>query len=88
MKDYFIKNYRGHQFEFTRVLSAGYDPWYHITVNLNNVLIKYRMHTNKEGDWKITIERLPNILYSLEAEFNELILDNERPPNNNQVRRW
>ena len=88
MKDFFIKSYRGYQFEFTRVMSGGNDPWYHISVNLNNVLIKYRMHTNKEGDWKITFERLPNILYSLESEFNELIQANEKPPTNNPARRW
>jgi hypothetical protein len=46
------------------------------------------MHTNKEGDWKITFERLPNILYSLESEFNELIQANEKPLNNNHARRW
>ena len=87
MKDYFIKTYRGHQFEFKRVLSASFDPWYHISVTINNVLIKYRMHANKEGNWKITMERLPGLLYSLEGEFNELIQLNERPPEDKQFRR-
>ena len=80
MKDFFTKTYRGYQFEFTRVLASSFDPWYHISVNLNDVEIKYRMHNkNKEGTWKITVERLPSLLYSLEAEFNELILQNEKP---------
>jgi len=85
MKDYFIRTFRGHQFEFTRVLSASFDPWYHISVRLDDVVVKYRMHTNKAGIWKITFERLPPILYSLEAEFQELILQNEMPPNTNPV---
>jgi hypothetical protein len=79
MKDFFTKTYRGHQFEFRRILSSSFDPWYHISVNLDNVVIKYRMHTNKEGDWKITVQRLPRLLYALEAEFNELIQVNEKP---------
>jgi hypothetical protein len=79
MKDYFARTYRGHQFEFRRVLSSSFDPWYHISVNLNDVDIKYRMHNNKEGTWKITVARLPWLLYSLEGEFNELILLNEKP---------
>ena len=53
MKEFFAKIYRGHQFEFTRVLSSSFDPWYHISVNLNNVAIKYRMHADKDGTWKI-----------------------------------
>ena len=81
MKDFFIKTYRGHQFEFARVLSSSFDPWYHISVNLNAVDIKYRMHSNKEGIWKITVERLPRLLYSLEEEFNEVLKLNEKPPN-------
>jgi len=88
MKDFFIKTCRGHQFEFTRVMSAGSDTWYHISVILNDVLIKYRMRSNKGGEWKITFERLPNILYSLEAEFNDLIKANETPPNTNEARGW
>ena len=79
MKDFFSKTYRGHQFEFKRVLSSNFDTWYHISVNLDDVDIKYRMHTNKEGDWKITVQRLPRLLYSLEGEFNELIQLNEKP---------
>jgi hypothetical protein len=84
MKEFFIKTYRGHQFEFTRVMSSSYDPWYHISVNLDDAAVKYRMHSNKEGDWKITAERLPRLLYSLEGEFNELIQLNERPADPNQ----
>jgi hypothetical protein len=84
MKDFFAKTYRGHQFEFTRVLSSSFDPWYHISVNLDHVDIKYRMHINKEGDWKITVQRLPRLLYSLEAEFNELIQLNEKPTDTNR----
>ena len=87
MKDFFIKTFRGHQFEFTRVLATSYDPWYHISVNLDNVDVKYRMHSNKEGDWKITFERLPLLLYSLEEEFDELLKLNEKPPNSNQFRK-
>jgi hypothetical protein len=83
MKDFFVEKCRGHQFEFTRVLSSSFDPWYYISVNLNDVNIKYRMHSNKEGTWKITVTRLPWLLYSLEGEFNELILLNEKPPDNN-----
>jgi hypothetical protein len=79
MKDFFARTFRGHQFEFTRVLSSSFDPWYYISVNLNNVCVKYRMHTNKEGIWKITVPRLPWLVYSLEAEFNDLILFNESP---------
>lgn len=79
MKTFFARTFRGHQFEFTRVLSSSFDPWYHISVNLNNVAIKYKMHNNKEGIWKITVTRLPWLLYSLEEEFNELIKLNERP---------
>jgi hypothetical protein len=37
------------------------------------------MHSNKEGTWKITIARLPRLLYSLEAEFAEHIQLNEMP---------
>ena len=79
MKDFFARTFRGHQFEFTRVLSSSFDPWYYISVNINNVPVKYRMHTNKEGVWKITVARLPWLLYSLEAEFNDLIIFNESP---------
>jgi len=79
MKEFFIKTYRGHQFEFTRVISSSFDAWYHISVNLDNSAIKYRMHSNKEGDWKITADRLPRLLYSLEGEFNELLQLNEKP---------
>jgi hypothetical protein len=80
MKENFTRTYRGHQFDFKRVLSTSFDPWYHISVNLDDVDIKYRMHNrNKEGVWKITAERLPRLLYSLEAEFNELIQLNEKP---------
>ncbi len=86
MKDFFIKTFRGRQFEFTRVLSSSYDPWYYISVTLDDVEIKYRMHSNKEGDWKITVERLPRLLYSLEEEFNELFQLNEKPANPNHFR--
>lgn len=85
MKDFFAKTFRGHQFEFTRVLASSFDPWYHISVNLNEVNIKYRMHNNKDGIWKITVERLPRLLYSLEAEFNEVIQLNEKPANPNHA---
>jgi len=37
------------------------------------------MHYNKKGDWKITAERLPRLLYSLEEEFNEFLQLNEKP---------
>ena len=84
MKDYFVRTYRGHQFEFSRVLASSFDPWYHISVNLNDVDVKYRMHSNKEGNWKITVGRLPRILYSLEGEFNELIQINGKPPDPNR----
>ena len=87
MKDFFIKSYRGHQFEFKRVLSGGSDTWYHISVVLDDVLIKYRMRSNKQGEWSIPIERLPSILYSLEGEFNELIKANEQPAHGNQTRK-
>jgi len=86
MKDFFTKTYRGRQFEFTRVLSSSFDAWYHIAVNLDNVAIKYRMHSNKEGNWKITAERLPRLLYSLEGEFNELLQLNEKPADPNHPR--
>lgn len=86
MKDYFVKTFRSNQFEFTRVLSSSFDPWYHISVNLNNVEIKYRMHANKEGVWKITITRLPWLLYSLEGEFNDLLQLNEKPEDTNHRR--
>ncbi len=86
MKDFFARTYRGHQFEFTRVLSSSFDTWYHISVNLNNVNIKYRMHNDKEGTWKITIKRLPPLLYSLEGEFNDLIKLNEKPEDPNRFR--
>lgn len=79
MKEFFIKTYRGRQFEFTRVVSSSFDAWYHISVNLDDAAIKYRMHNNKDGIWKITADRLPRLLYSLEGEFNELILSNEKP---------
>jgi hypothetical protein len=45
------------------------------------------MHYNKAGDWKITVERLPRLLYSLEEEFNELLQLNEKPPNPNYFRK-
>jgi hypothetical protein len=79
MKEFFIKTYRGHQFEFTRVMSSSFDAWYHISVNLDDSAIKYRMHSNKDGVWKITADRLPRLLYSLEGEFNELLQLNEKP---------
>ena len=79
MKEFFIKTYRGRQFEFTRVTHSSFDPWYYISVNLDDTDIKYRMHSNKEGIWKITASRLPSLLYSLEAEFSELIQLNEKP---------
>jgi hypothetical protein len=86
MKDFFSRTIRGYQFEFTRVLHSSFDPWYHISVHLNDVDVKYRMHNkNKEGTWKITVERLPRILYSLEGEFDELIQLNERPANPEQT---
>ena len=43
------------------------------------------MHSNKEGDWKITEGRLPGLLYSLEGEFDELIQLNEKPANHNRL---
>ena len=79
MKDFFIKTFRGRQFEFTRVLATSFDPWYHISVNLDDVNVKYKMHYNKAGDWKITVERLTRLLYSLEEEFSELFQLNEKP---------
>jgi hypothetical protein len=79
MKEFIAKKYRGHHFEFTRVLSSSFDPWYHISVVLDDAAIKFRMHSNREGTWKITAERLPWLLYSLEAEFAELIQLNEKP---------
>lgn len=79
MKEFFVKTYRGQQFEFTRVISSSFDPWYHISVNLDDTKIKYRMHSNKQGIWKITADRLPRLLYSLEGEFSELLQLNEKP---------
>jgi hypothetical protein len=79
MKDFFTTTFRGNNYEFVRVLSSSLDPWYHISVTLNNVAIKCRMHTDKEGNWKITDNRLPRFLFSLEGEFNELIKLNEKP---------
>ncbi len=82
MKDIFTRSYRGRLFEFKRILSSSFDPWYHISVKLDDVEIKYRMHNNnKDGSWKITAERLPRLLYSLEAEFDELLQLNEKPEN-------
>jgi len=86
MKDFFAKTYRGHQFEFTRVLSTSFDPWYHISVILDDANVKFRMHSNKEGTWKITIARLPRLLYALEAEFAEHIQLNEKPADPNRFR--
>ena len=86
MKEFFAKKCRGHYFEFTRVISASFDPWYHISVNLDNADVKFRMHSNKAGDWKITVGRLPWLLYSLETEFAELIQLNERPGDSNRLR--
>ncbi len=86
MKDFFTKIYRGHQFEFTRVLSSSFDPWYHISVTLDDVDIKYRMRCTKDGNWKITVERLPRLLYSLEGEFDELLQLNEKPADPNHRR--
>ena len=37
MKDFFSKEFRGHHFEFTRVLSSSFDPWYHISVMLKEI---------------------------------------------------
>lgn len=79
MKIFFIKTFRGREFEFTRVLTSPFDPWYHISVTLDNKLVKYRMHINNKGEWKITVERLPSLLYTLEAEFSELLTMNENP---------
>ncbi len=79
MKDFFARTFRGYQFEFTRVISASFDPWYHITVKLNDAIVNFRMHSNKQGVWKITIERLPGLLYSLETDFAEQIIINEKP---------
>lgn len=85
MKDLITKTFRGHQFEFKRVLSSSFDPWYHISVTLNNVTVNYRMHANREGAWKITVKRLPWIIYSLEAEFNDLLQLNEQPGSSAQL---
>ena len=85
MKAFIAKTYRGHQFEFTRVLASSFDPWYHISVILDKTTIKFRMHNNKEGDWKITEGRLPRLLYSLEGEFDELIQLNEKPANHDRL---
>jgi hypothetical protein len=85
MKDFFIKTFRGRAFEFTRVLTSGFDPWYHISVNLGEKTVKYRMHVNKDGEWKITVERLPPILYTLEAEFSELFSLNEKPADHTRL---
>ena len=79
MKEYIARMYRGHQFEFKRVLSTSFDPWYHIMVRLDDADVKFRMHSTKSGVWKITEGRLPHLLYSLEAEFAELIQLNEKP---------
>lgn len=84
MKDFFAKSFRGYHFEFTRVLSTSFDPWYHITVKIDKEAIKYRMHVDKEGIWKITVKRLPWLLYSLEGEFNDLFVLNEQPTYPNQ----
>ena len=80
MKEFLARTFRGYHFEFTRVPSSGFDSWYHILVRLDNKQIKFRMHSNKTGDWKITEGRLPALLYSLEPEFAELIQLNEKPP--------
>ena len=37
MKEFFIKTYRGRQFEFTRVTHSSFDPWYYISVNLDDL---------------------------------------------------
>lgn len=80
MKEFLARTFRGYHFEFTRVLSTSFDPWYHIIVHLDSKQIKFRMHSNKTGDWKITEGRLPPLLYSLEPEFAELLQLNEKPP--------
>lgn len=85
MKEFFIKTFRGRQFEFTRVIHSSFDPWYYISVNLDDAAVKYRMHSNKEGIWKITASRLPSLLYSLEAEFNELLQLNEKPAGSGNI---
>jgi hypothetical protein len=79
MKDVITKTFRGHQFEFKRMLSSSFDPWYHISVTLNKVIVNYRMHTNNDGTWKITVKRLPWLIYSLEGEFNDFLQLNEGP---------
>lgn len=79
MKAFFLKTFRGYQFEFKRVLSSSIDTWYHISVRIDDKDVKYRMHNNKEGMWKITAERLPLWLYALEMEFNDAIQINEKP---------
>ena len=86
MKEFFSTKFRGNYFEFKRVISGSFDPWYHISVNLNNTDVKFRMHSNKEGLWKITVGRLPSLLYSLETEFAEMIQLNERPIDPNRLR--
>jgi hypothetical protein len=85
MKDFMIKTFRGHQFEFKRVLSSSFDPWYHISVTLDDTVVQYRMHTDKDGIWKIPAKRLPLLLYSLENEFSELLKLNERPVKHNRL---
>lgn len=84
MKDFMARTFRGRQFQFQRVFVSSIDTWYHISVTLDNKAIKFRMHLNKKGDWKITEERLPSLLYSLEGEFEELIQLNEKPPDQNR----
>ena len=79
MKHYFVKRFRGYQFEFTRDLHSSPDTWYDISVIADNRQIKYRMHKNSESLWKITTQRLPPWLYSLETEFNDAIQINENP---------
>jgi hypothetical protein len=80
MKEFFLATFRGDRYEFTRVTTTAFDVWYHIRMTEQND-IQYRMHGNKEGNWKITTKRIPTALLALENDFGEIISRNENLTN-------
>jgi hypothetical protein len=77
MKEFFLETFRGHKYEFTRVTTSSFDVWYHIRMAEQND-IQYRMHGNKDGNWKIMTRRIPASLSALENDFGERINRNEK----------
>ncbi len=77
MKEYFIVNIKGHQFEFSRITYSSFDIWYHIIAGLNKGEVVYRMNEVTEGIWKIKTPRMSPEVCGYELDCSEAIRKNE-----------